>query len=149
MMIDLYKDPFWELVDFFNDPFERKVRNCGLKNIKRPHNLVNVKDESGNVIAQKLTVVTTPFKKEDVKVSILDDVLTVECGSENVKDEKNEDVIYRGISSQQYEFSIRLGENIDQGKIKAENKDGMLTINMPLIPPEPAPERKAIEVTVG
>ena len=101
------------------------------------------------IVAQKLTVVTTPFKKEDVKVSILDDVLTGECGSENVKDEKNEDVIYRGISSQQYEFSIRLGENIDQGKIKAENKDGMLTINMPLIPPEPTPERKAIEVTVG
>ena len=83
------------MMDFFANPFERKICNKGLSNIHKPHNLTNVKDEAGKIVAQKLTVVTTPFKKDDVKVKIVDDVLTVTCGTENVKDEENEEVIYR------------------------------------------------------
>lgn len=98
-MIDIYKDPIWELMDMFSYPFERKIQNNGLRNVKRPHNLVNVKDNDGNIIAQKLTVVTTPFNKEDVKVTVADNMLSVTCGTENKYDKENEDVIYRGISS--------------------------------------------------
>lgn len=135
------------MMDFFANPFERKISNRGLSNIRKPHNLTNVKDEQGKIIAQKLTVVTTPFKKDDVKVKIVDDVLTVTCGTENVKDEENEDVIYRGISSQSYTFSLKLGESIDKKAITAENKDGLLTIKLPfLVIEEKKPEEIEIKI---
>lgn len=99
-------DPIWELMDVFSGhPFKEKVANTGLRNcIGRPHNLINIKDDNGNVIAQKLMVVTTPFKKDEVKVSVLNNILTVKCGMENKADNKNEDTVYRGISQQMYEF---------------------------------------------
>ena len=144
-MLDIYRDPIWEMMDFFADPFQRRVNKKGLSNVNRPHNLINVKDSEGNVIAQKLTVVTTPFKKDDVKVKLVDDILTVKCGSENIADEENEEYVYHGISSQSYEFSLKLGENIDKKAIKAENKDGMLTINLPMVVVE---EEKPEEIEI-
>lgn len=98
-MLDIYRDPVWELMDAFMPSFGSKIQHSGLRNIKRPHNLANIKNEDGDVIAQKLTVVTTPFKKEDVKVKVVGNTLTVECGLENKLDEDYENIIYRGISS--------------------------------------------------
>lgn len=134
MNIDIYRDPIWEIMDFFGRPFgDNRLCDNGLKSvIKRPHNLVNVKDDSGKVVAQRLEVVTTPFKKEDVNVSVKDNVLSVACGAENIKDAKDEDVLFRGISSQTYTFALKLAPSVDQTKITAENKDGILKINLPL-----------------
>lgn len=145
-MLDIYRDPIWEMMDFFANPFGRNVSNKGLSNIRKPHNLTNVKDDNGNIVAQKLTVVTTPFKKSDVRCKVVGDVLTVTCGTENVKDAENEDVIYRGISSQSYEFSLKLGESIDKDGITAENKDGLLTINLPYVKAE---EEKPEEIEIS
>jgi HSP20 family molecular chaperone IbpA len=144
-MLDIYRDPIWEMMDFFANPFERKVTSKGLSNIHKPHNLTNVKDDKGNIVAQKLTVVTTPFKKDDVSVKIAGDVLSVRCGSENVEDAENEDVVYRGISSQAYQFELKLGECIDKSAIKAENKDGLLTISLPYVVEE---EKKPEEIEI-
>jgi HSP20 family molecular chaperone IbpA len=145
-MLDIYRDPVWEFMDFFADPLARKIENKGLSNIRRPHNLTNVKDSDGNIIAQKLTVVTTPFKKDDVSIKLVDDILTVECGTKNIEDAEYEETVYRGISSQSYKFSLKLGEGIDKKKITAENKDGMLTINLPMIVVE---EKKPEEIEIA
>ena len=134
-MIDIYRDPVWEdMMNWMLNPFgERNISGSGLKTIiKRPHNLINVTDDNGEVVAQRLEVVTTPFKKDDVKVSVLDNILSVNCGSENIKDETFENAIYRGISNQSYTFSLKLAPSIDQTKITAENSDGVLKINLPL-----------------
>ena len=143
--------PLWELMDAFSSyPFgENRVTNTGLKSIvKRPHNLVDVKDDNGNIVAQRLEVVTTPFKKEDVKVTISDNVLSVSCGSQNIEDAENEDVVYRGISSQSYSFALKLAPSVDQTKITAENKDGMLKINLPS-KETVASKPREIEITVA
>lgn len=136
-IMNMHNDPIWELMDIFAGyPFnkESKIPNTGLRScINRPHNLINVKDKDGNVIAQKLSVVTTPFKKDEVKVQVLDNILTVKCGAENKESEENEEVVYRGISSQTYEFSLRIADNVDKAAITAENVDGVLTIILPII----------------
>ena len=146
-MLELYS-PLWEMMDMFNNPFERKIENHGLRNIKRPHNLVNVKDESGKVVAQKLSVVTTPFKKEDVTAQVVGDTLVVKCGSENIKDQENEDVIFRGISSQSYQFELKLGKMVDKEHITGENVDGVLTIVLPLLKEEEK-KQDVIDVKIG
>jgi len=148
-MTDLIMNPIWEIMDAFARPFDEKrsVMTYGLKSvIKRPHNLINVKDKDGNVIGQRLEMVTTPFKKEDVKITVKDNVLTVKCGTENVKTEENEDIVYRGISAQSHTFSLSLAPTIDQTLITAENKDGILKINLPFIAKEPEKDTVEIEI---
>lgn len=144
MIDDIFNALTWEMMRY---PFgDYKIQDCGLKSvIKRPHSLINVKDEDGNVTAQRLEIVTTPFKKDDVKVSVLDDTLSVECGSENQTLGENEEIVYRGISAQSYSFSLRLAPNVDQSGITAENKDGVLKITLPIIKKE---KPKSIEIKV-
>ena len=117
---------------------ERSLENNGLKKlISRPHNIVNVKDEKGNVVAQRLEVVTTPFKKGEVSVEVdANNMLTVKCGKEEIEDddknsEDGESYIYKGISTQNYTFSIKLGDNVDKDAIKAKNEDGVLVVTLP------------------
>lgn len=143
-------DPIWDIMDIFSRPFSDRCRlsDNGLKSVvKRPHNLINVKAADGTTISQRLEVVTTPFKKDDVKVSVANGMLKVACGSENIKTSDDEDVLYRGISAQRYEFSLKLAESVDQAHITAENRDGILKINLPLKKAEPAePEEIQIDI---
>lgn len=121
----------------------------GLKNlIHRPHNIINVKDDDGNVVAQKLEVVTTPFAKDEVKVTVEDNVLSIQCGSENKDDRKEDEYVYRGISSQSYTFSLKLGDNIDKDSIKAKNVDGVLSIMLPFKSKEAEPVKKITNIEI-
>lgn len=125
---------------------ERSLENNGLKRlITRPHNIVNVKDEKGNIVAQRLEVVTTPFKKGEVSVEVdANNMLTVKCGKEEIEDKKSEDgesYIYKGISSQNYTFSIKLGDNVDKDAIKAKNEDGVLVMTLPFKKNEDEPKQ--------
>lgn len=104
----------------FNE--EKTIEKAGLKSlIGRPHNIVDVTDKDGNTIAQRLEVVTTPFKKDEVKVYVKNNFLTVECQAmseeDRADDQEQESYIYKGISSKNYEFSVKLGDRIDQDNI--------------------------------
>jgi len=128
---------------------KNNIETQGLKGlIHRPHNLINVKDENGTVIGQRLEVVTTPFAKEDVKVTVKDDVLTVQCGSENKEEKEEDEYIYKGISSQNYVFSLKLGANIDRDKIKAKNADGVLSVMLPFKEKEQEKEPEITHIEV-
>ena len=111
--------------------FDFNKESGGLKRwIKRPHNLITKKDKDGKIESYQLEMVYTPFKKNDVKVEILDGTLTVKCGSENKI--KDEDMDYCGISHQSYSFSIPLSDSIDIGAIDAKAEDGVLRIGLPV-----------------
>ena len=128
---------------------KNNIETQGLKSlIHRPHNIVNVKDENGNIVAQRLEVVTTPFAKEDVKVTVEDNVLTIQCGSEKKEEKEGDEYIYKGISSQNYVFSLKLGDNIDKDKIKAKNSDGVLCVTLPLKDKEREPEKQITNIEV-
>lgn len=132
---DKMDDMFRTMDAWMQYPTKAKtLETQGLKRIiTRPHNLINVKDEDGKIVAQKLEVVTTPFKKDEVKVTVEDDsnTLTIRCGESNQEDNENENYVYRGISSQNYTFSLKMGSKIDKDAIKAKNQDGVLTITLP------------------
>lgn len=125
-------------------PFENMFRNLeavmdfdfnkesrGLKRwLKRPHNLITKKDKDGKIEKYQLETVYTPFKKDDVKIEVLDGMLTVKCGSENKVND--EDMDYCGISRQSYSFSIPLSDSIDISAINAKAEDGVLYIDLPV-----------------
>ena len=137
-------DDMWRSMDaLMRYPFEENpLATNGLKSIiRRPHNLVNVKDDDGNVVAQRLEVVTTPFAKDEVKVSVEGNVLTVACGETNKEEKTEDEYIYKGISSQSYTFQVRLGNSVDKAAIKAKNVDGVLTVMLPFKKKEAEPKQ--------
>lgn len=129
-------DPFMPFSNMFRNleammDFDFNKESRGLKRwLKRPHNLITKKDKDGKIESYQLETVYTPFKKDEVKVEVLDGVLTVNCGSENkIKDEEMD---YCGISRQSYSFSIPLSDIIDINAIDAKAEDGVLYINLPV-----------------
>ncbi len=145
-MFDMMKplatwDDMWQnMVALTEYPFNGKtLKDIGLRKlITRPHNIVNVTDpKTKEVIEQRLEVVTTPFKKNQVQVQVADNTLTISCGDvEDVCKKPNEDdpeeaYLYKGISSQYYTFSLNLSYKVDKSKIRAKNEDGILTVTLP------------------
>lgn len=155
-------DDMWQnMLALTEYPFNngKNLMNTGLRKlIGRPHNLVNVTDKDGNIIEQRLEVVTTPFKKEDVDVQVSGNTLTVRCGfekdpeeellttPEDGKEKRVEKYLYKGISEQYYTFSLKLSDKIDKAGIKAKNQDGILTITLPYKQYEPAGDIAKITV---
>lgn len=120
------------------------IENRGLKTlIRRPHNLITKKDDDGNVIGHGIQVVYTPFHRDEVKVEVLDHILTVKCGFENLA--KDETMDYCGISRQSYEFSIPLAKTVDCEAITAKAEDGILYIDLPMKKIE---EKKSLPLTI-
>ena len=124
--------------------FDFNKESRGLKRwIKRPHNLITKKDKDGKIEKYQLELVYTPFKKDEVKVEVLEGVLNVKCGSENKV--KDEDMDYCGISHQSYSFSIPLADEIDVNAIEAKAEDGILYIELPVKRSE---EKKALPISI-
>ncbi len=84
-------------------------------------------------------------KKEDVKVTVEDGVLTLQGERRQEKEEK--DKKYHRIERSYGSFvrSFALPDQVDETKVKAEFKDGMLNLH---IPKSEKAKPKAIEVTV-
>ena len=134
--------------DFFAD-FRDNFASRGLKKIiQRPHDLMNVKDENGNVVGQKLSLVYTPFKKDQIKVTVDGDTLSVSIGDEKKEEKKDEngEIVYKGISTQSTRFALKLTDQIDKKLIEAKAEDGMLCIDLPFV--KKAEEPKQIEIAV-
>lgn len=138
-------DDMWKRIDsMFNRSSKSLTRlEKGLQCINRPHNLYTWKDKDGNIIGNRLSVVTTPFKKDQVHVTIEDNILTVECGNDSDEVKKEGEVeVYHGISSQSYRFQLRLSDKIDLTKVEATNEDGILDIKLPFKPEEKEESKK-------
>lgn len=130
---DAWDDMFCQMDALMQYPFSnRTLETQGLKSlIHRPHNIINMTDGNGNVVGKKLEVVTTPFKKDDVRVTIYKNTLSVECGTKNKEETEKDNYVFKGISSQSYAFAIKLNDKVDREAIKAKNIDGVLTVTLP------------------
>ncbi len=84
------------------------------------------------------------LKKDEIKISFEDDVLTLsgERKSEDEKKEKNFHRIERRYGK--FERSFQLPRNVKADHIKAEYKNGVLTINLPK-----AEEAKPKEIAIS
>ena len=119
-----------------NYPFTaaKKLANSGFRQIKRPHNLITLKDKDGKTTGYSIETVYTPFKKSDVEITVDKGTLKVRCGSktEESGESKDKSMNHCSISYQSYEFTLPLTEDVDVPKISAEAEDGMLRITLPL-----------------
>ena len=86
------------------------------------------------------------MKKEDIKINVHDDVLTVSGERKYEKEEKGKKFhrVERAYGS--FMRSFALPENADGSKINAEYKDGMLKVHLPK---SEQAKQKAIEVKIA
>ena len=121
--------PYGLVDSFFNDDFFRSffADNQGLSRMS-----VDVKDEKDKYV---LEAEIPGAKKEDIKLDIDDGVLTLSAEIGNEKNEEKDNYVYRErrYGSVCRSFSL---DNIDDSKIKAEYKDGILTVDLPKKEPE-------------
>ena len=83
--------------------------------------------------------------RDDIELTIKDNILTLK-GEKKIQSEKKEGDLYlseRCFGS--FQRSFNLSNRVDAGKVKAEFKDGILTIHMPKVE-EAKP--KAVEIAV-
>ncbi len=131
--------------DDFGDFFEGFFRPARL--IEPTHNVVPAvdvsEDNNGYVVRAELPGV----KKEDIDVSLEDGVLTINAETKSESEEKDgERVIRQERRYGKYSRSLRLGTQVDQGKVKANYKDGILEL---ALPKSEAVKPKRIAVDVG
>lgn len=98
--------------------------------------LVNTNNISADLWEEKDNVMVKMalpgIKKEDIKINIMADNITISGNSKHEEESKEEDKKYyfRSMESS-YEQSFNLPTKINPDKAEAEFKDGVLTIKMP------------------
>lgn len=143
-------DPFRELQDMsqrlnqiFTRPFDGLGSGRQLLTVAEWSPAVDVSETDAEyVVKAELPEV----KKEDVKVTMEDGVLTLEGERRQEKEEKGKR--YHRIERSYGSFmrSFELPDNVDTSKAKAEFKDGMLTLSLPK---SEKAKSKALEIKVS
>ena len=78
----------------------------------------------------KLEIVAPGFTKEDFKVTLEKNLLTIEVTKKAEEENKNEKSIRKEYKYQSFKRSFTLNEKIDTEKIAAKYKNGVLTLNL-------------------
>lgn len=113
--------------DFFNDmpvAFRNDLMPVGKNNLTP----VNIKETEKSY---NLEVVAPGFEKNDFKVSLDKNILTISAEKENETKEDNEKSILREYSYRSFKRSFTLDEKIDAVNIDAKYVNGVLTLNLP------------------
>lgn len=121
--------------DFYGETSEK-----GLASISPALDLLETKDSI------QVKVELPGVKKEDVHISIKDDVLTIKGEKKEEKEEKEESRYYMERTYGSFSRSVSLPSRIQEDKIKASYKDGVLYIDLPRAEEE---KPKEIKVAVG
>ncbi len=140
----------WEPLREIEDMFDRYTRAMGWPS-DRGQELMATGDWSPRVDISEtdneflIKAEIPEVKKEDVKVSVDNGVLTIQGERKQEKEEKGEK--FHRVERRYGNFvrSFTLPNNVDETKVKATFKDGMLNLQMPKTA-ETKP--KAIEVKV-
>lgn len=122
-------DPLKEFFDYENSfwgfPLKNTLREGGRDNWVPA---LEVKSDENNVYVK---ADLPGLKKEDISVTIDDNILTVKGERKFEKEEKNKQYHLTERSYGVFERSLSLGTNVDASRIKANYKDGVLDITIP------------------
>lgn len=143
----------------FNKEFEDEFNNLlsGFEKFNRtnfayPYDLYDlIKDNKK--IATVIEIAAAGFSKNDCKISVKEDKLTLKFGKMNNEPESEyndgegvtRQYISKRIANRTAEISWKLAKDVDQKKISVKYTDGILKITLPIMQPE-QPEENFIEI---
>jgi len=115
-----------EIDRFFEDWFSfPSFRGVDLDGDFSPR--VNIRENKDNI---QLTFELPGMKKDNIKVTVQDGMLTVSGSREFKKEDKNEDYVRNEINSGSFSRSFTLPESVNSEKITADYKEGLLEIKL-------------------
>jgi HSP20 family protein len=88
---------------------------------------VNVKETENDYV---LEVVAPGFQKEDFKINLDNNTLTVSVETKEESENKNEKFIRKEYKQQSFSRSFTIDKNIDAENISAKYVNGVLTLNL-------------------
>jgi HSP20 family protein len=116
------------LDEFLSDECEKKSFLYSKTNY--PMNVFKIFDDNGWVIAYRLEYAMAGFSKEEIKISVVGDILKIEA-SHNKKEENSKEIsIYNGISYKNLSLSYKLFNDADVNKIKSKYENGLLSVTV-------------------
>lgn len=139
MMLMPRRNDFDLFDDFFSDPFfSRKTESKLMK--------TDIREKEGEYL---LDIDLPGYDKQDIKITVENGYLTVNCKKEESNEEKDEkgNYIRRERYSGECSRSFYIGEDIETEDVKASFKNGILTLNIPKKEEqEKIPEKKYVEI---
>ena len=115
---NLMDDFSFQFPSLFHDDFSTGFAQIAPVNI--------LKNETG----LKLEIVAPGFNKDDFKVHLEKEFLTISAEVKAKEENKNEKEIRREYKYQSFKRSFTLDEKIDTEKIQAKYENGVLTLNL-------------------
>lgn len=133
----------WEPFDDFDRVFRDLAPMSGFKMPAMGFDLaVDVYEDGNNLIAE----VNLPgLKGEDINVEVEDNYLRLSGKREEVQEKKEKNHYSKEIRRGSFERVIALPDLVEQEKVEAEYKDGVLKVTMPK---QAEKEEKRIKVSV-
>lgn len=104
---------------------------------------VNIKEEDERFI---LEMSAAGYNKEEVKLKVEDDVLTISGEHQKDTEEKGEKYITREFSKGSFKRSFNLNQMVNPDKVKATFDNGILTVEMPKVE---SAVKKLREISIG
>lgn len=115
-----YVPAYWD--DFFNDSVF-----TGMARFNRTPSVNILEDEK----QYRIEMAVPGMSRNDFRIDLEDDILTISSGKHEEKEEKDHRYMRREFSFGTFKRSFRLPETVNQEKIDASHKDGILTISLP------------------
>lgn len=120
-----FDDVFSGLDDFGSAMFQKGGTPC---------DIVEIKDDSGNIIANEFSYALAGYDKNDVKIEIDDNRLTISVDkSESINQDDNRTYLHKGLTRKMQQWSYVLNSQVDAENVKADMKDGILKVVIPLL----------------
>ena len=107
--------------EFFNDDF-------GMNFLNRSHSVPSVNSIENND-SFEIDLAVPGMKKEDFSIELNDKVLVI--SSESSNNIENDKMRLNEFNFSSFQRSFRVPDSVDQDKIKANYKDGILKIKLP------------------
>lgn len=117
---------------FFDDVFSKNMFDWNEKNFSSLGSTlpsVNMKETDSEM---KIELAAPGMNKEDFKIEIDNDILSISCEKEEHKTEENKDERYtrKEFSYQSFCRSFTLPDNLKKDEIEASYKDGLLHVTI-------------------
>lgn len=116
-------------IDFVSDFFDLKGDFSTLQSVfdYTPSVKTNIQELEDKYL---LELTLAGFNKEDIKIDINDDVLSISADIKEEKEEKEETYCMRQFKKSSFKKSYQIPKDADMNKIEAEFKDGILKLDI-------------------